>query len=142
MQQHQSIQFQDKSVLIMEDDMILTLSLELMLKRVGIQSTYRARTGEEALELVKEHSVDLVIADIYLGEGILGTKAVYIMQQTRDIPAIYITGNSDQQNRDDAARTDYIDYLVKPITSDQLYRSLGKLWTNQAAGSTSPAKAE
>ncbi|MGM0505790.1 MAG: response regulator [Bacteroidota bacterium] len=142
MQQHQSVRFPDKTVLIMEDDMILTLSLELMLKRVGIQSTYRARTGEEALELVEEHPVDLIIADIYLGEGILGTKAVYIMQQTRDIPAIYITGNSDQQNRDDADQTSYIDYLVKPITSDQLYRSLEKVWLNQAAGSGSPTETE
>lgn len=142
MQQHQSVRFSDKSVLIMEDDMILTLSLELMLKRVGVQRTFRARTGEEALELVEEYPVDLIIADIYLGEGILGTKAVYIMQQTRDIPAIYITGNSDQQNRDDAAQTNYIDYLVKPITSDQLYRSLEKLWSNEIAGSDSRAEAE
>lgn len=122
--------------------MILTLSLELMLKRVGIEKTFRARTGEEALEVVKENEIDLIIADIYLGEGILGTKAVYIMQQTRDIPAIYITGNSDQQNREDASRTNYIDYLVKPITSDQLYRSLEKVWTNQAAGGNSAAQAE
>lgn len=126
----------------MEDDMILTLSLELMLKRVGIENTHRARTGEEALELVKNHPVDLIIADIYLGEGILGTKAVYIMQQTLDIPAIYITGNSDQQNREDAAQTNYIDYLVKPITSDQLYRSLEKMWLNQATSSQSSTEAE
>lgn len=122
--------------------MILTLSLELMLKRVGIENTHRARTGEEALELVKNHPVDLIIADIYLGEGILGTKAVYIMQQTLDIPAIYITGNSDQQNREDAAQTNYIDYLVKPITSDQLYRSLEKMWLNQATSSQSSTEAE
>lgn len=122
--------------------MILTLSMELMLKRVGIQSIYRARTGEEALEVVEKYPVDLIIADIYLGEGILGTKAVYIMQQTRDIPAVYITGNSDQQNREDAARTNYIDYLVKPITSDQLYRSLEKVWANHAEGSDTRTPAE
>lgn len=116
----------------MEDDMILTLSLELMLRRAGIERMLRARTGEEAITLASEQPVDLIIADIYLGEGINGTEAVRRIQSMKQIPVIYITGNSDTQNRKEAARTDYVEYLVKPITSDQLHRSLSRVWTRNA----------
>lgn len=124
-------EYSEKRVLIMEDDMILTLSLELMLKKAGLEQIYRTRTGEEAIELARNEPLDLIVADIYLGEGILGTEAVRQIQEHADIPVIYITGNSDIQNRNDAARTHFIEYLVKPITSEQLYKSLEKVWASE-----------
>ena len=120
--------YRGKRVLIMEDDMILTLSLELMLKKAGIVEILRAKTGEEAIEISHREEPDLLIADIYLGEGINGTDAVEKIQEAREMPVIYITGNSDVQNRTAADRTRYIDYLVKPITNEQLYHSLSKVW--------------
>ncbi|MEX0890233.1 MAG: response regulator [Balneolaceae bacterium] len=131
MKMNEKREYSDKRVLIMEDDMILTLSLELMLKKAGLQQIHRTRTGEEAVELARNESLDLIVADIYLGEGILGTEAVWQIQEHADIPVIYITGNSDIQNRNDAARTHFIDYLVKPITSEQLYKSLDKVWPSE-----------
>lgn len=124
-------EYSEKRVLIMEDDMILTLSLELMLKKAGLEQIYRTRTGEEAIELARNEPLDLIVADIYLGEGVLGTEAVLQIQEHADIPVIYITGNSDIQNRNDAARTHFIEYLVKPITSEQLYKSLDKVWPSE-----------
>lgn len=120
--------YKQKRVLIMEDDLILTLSLELMLKKAGIRQLLRAETGEEAMEKVLSHDVDLIIADIYLGEGISGTEAVKKIQGKKQIPVIYITGNSDLQHRSLADETDYIDYLVKPISIDKLKNTLSRLW--------------
>jgi DNA-binding NtrC family response regulator len=120
--------YEQKRVLIMEDDLILTLSLELMLKKAGIHQLMRAETGEEAMEIVLSYDVDLIIADIYLGEGISGTEAVKKIQEKKQIPVIYITGNSDLQNRNLAAETNFIDYLVKPISKDKLKNTLARLW--------------
>lgn len=120
--------YNDKRVLIMEDDLILTLSLELMLKNAGIQQMLRAETGEDAIEKVSSDDVDLIIADIYLGEGISGTQAIMKIQEEKKIPVIYITGNSDIQNRELAEKTDFVDYLVKPISNDKLRNTLAKVW--------------
>jgi len=120
--------YPDKNVLIMEDDLLLTLSLELMLKNAGIQNMMRAETGEEAINKVKSENIDLIIADIYLGEGISGTEAVMKIQQEKKIPVIYITGNSDLQNRDFAKKTDYVEYLVKPISNEVFKKTLAKVW--------------
>lgn len=116
----------------MEDDLILTLSLELMLKNAGIQHMLRAETGEEAINMVKSDNVDLIIADIYLGEGISGTHAIMQIQKEKKIPVIYITGNSDMQNRGQAEKTDYVEYLVKPISNDKLRNTLAKVWYDSA----------
>lgn len=112
----------------MEDDLILTLSLELMLKNAGIQQMIRAETGEEAIDKVKSNDVDLIIADIYLGEGISGTQAIMKIQKEKKIPVIYITGNSDIQNKELAEKTHFVDYLVKPISNDKLRNTLAKVW--------------
>jgi two-component system, response regulator PdtaR len=120
--------YPDKNVLIMEDDLLLTLSLELMLKNAGIQNMMRAETGEEAINKVKSGKIDLIIADIYLGEGISGTEAVMKIQEEKKIPVIYITGNSDLQNRDFAKKTDYVEYLVKPISNEVFKKTLAKVW--------------
>lgn len=122
--------YPDKNVLIMEDDLLLTLSLELMLKNAGIQNMMRAETGEEAINKVKSENIDLIIADIYLGEGISGTEAVMRIQEEKKIPVIYITGNSDLQNRDFAKKTDYVEYLVKPISNEVFKKTLAKVWAD------------
>lgn len=117
-----------KRVLIMEDDLILTLSLELMLRKAGVEHMERAETGEEAIEKVENEEIDLIIADIYLGEGISGTEAIRRIQSRKAIPVIYITGNSDDQNRSRAEMTEYVDYLVKPISNDKLRKTLERVW--------------
>jgi len=112
----------------MEDDLILTLSLELMLRKAGVEYMERAETGEEAIEKAENEDIDLIIADIYLGEGISGTEAIRKIQSSKPIPVIYITGNSDEHNRSRAEKTEYIDYLVKPISNDKLRKTLERVW--------------
>jgi DNA-binding NtrC family response regulator len=127
--ENENNRFADKKVLIMEDDLLLTLSLELMLKSAGVKQMERAETGEEAIEIIKSDDIDLIIADIYLGPGISGTEAIIKIQEEKKIPVIYITGNSDIQNRDLAKKTDYVEYLVKPISNDVFKKTLAKVWS-------------
>lgn len=120
--------YSDLTVMIIEDDLILTLSLELVLKKIGFDKFIRADTGEMAVELAMECKPDLLLVDIYLGPGITGVDAVKQIQDKMDIPVIYITGNSDEKNKSKAGTTDHYDYLIKPITSGDIQRSIGKIW--------------
>ena len=63
-------------VLIIEDDMILALSLEIMLKRIGYKEVKKAHTGEKALETIVDFEPDLMLVDIFLGAGISGIDVV------------------------------------------------------------------
>jgi two-component system, response regulator PdtaR len=113
-------------VLIIEDDMILALSLEIMLKKLGYTQVKKAHTGEKALETLVEFKPDLMLVDIFLGVGISGIDVVKKIQQKEEIPVIYITGNSDDYHRSLASETDYVSYLVKPITFTELKKALEK----------------
>lgn len=111
-------------VLIIEDDMILALSLEIMLKKLGYTEVRKARAGESALEIMVDYKPDLMLVDIILGIGISGIDVVKKIQEKESIPVIYITGNSDDYHRNLAANTDHISYLIKPITFTELKKAL------------------
>jgi len=113
----------NKKILIIEDDLILSLSLEMMLKRIGFTHIEKAETGEEALEILEQFNPDLLLVDIQLGVGITGIETVRKIQSSRSIPALYITGNSDTFFRAQAEETEFLDYLIKPIT----YRELNEV---------------
>lgn len=126
--------FKNLHALIIEDDLILTLSLELMLKKMGFTSFQRAESGEAAIECVNNHKPDLMLVDIYLGPGISGIEAVKRIQEKDPIPVIYITGNSDEQHRELARQTDYEEYLVKPVTFSQVRTTIGKIASKRLNG--------
>jgi DNA-binding response OmpR family regulator len=111
-------------VLIIEDDMILALSLEIMLKKLGYAEVRKAHTGESALEIMVNYKPDLMLVDIFLGVGISGIDVVKKIQGKENIPVIYITGNSDDYHRNLASNTDYLSYLIKPITFTELKKAL------------------
>ena len=107
-------------ILIIEDDLILALSTEMMLKKLGYNEVYKATTGEEAVVIADEKKPDLLLVDIQLGPGITGVDAVKQIQRKRNVPALYITGNSDKINKNLADQTYYLEYMVKPITFTEL----------------------
>lgn len=72
-----------KKNLIIEDDLILSLSLEIMLKRIGFTDIEKAETGEEAIEIIKTFTPDILLVDIQLGTGISGIVAVNIIQSKK-----------------------------------------------------------
>lgn len=113
-------------VLIIEDNVILALSLEIMLKKLGYTYIRKAHSGEKALETMVDFKPDLMLVDILLGEGISGIDVVRKIQEKENISVIYITGNSDNYHRNLADETDYLSYLVKPITFNELKKALEK----------------
>lgn len=114
-------------VLIIEDDLILALSLEIMLKKMGFVMIHKTHTGEKALEVLVDFEPDLLLVDIFLGAGISGVDVVKKIQSNKDIPVIYITGNSDDYHRNLASETNHSGYLVKPVTYNELKNTLEKV---------------
>lgn len=111
-------------VLIVEDDMIISLVIERMMSKLGYEVSAKATSGEDAIQLAKKYRPDLILMDIRLNGEIDGIEAMRQIKSETDIPVIYITGNTDKQNRERAAETDYVAFLTKPITMNALKRSI------------------
>lgn len=108
------------NVLIVEDDRLISLMLTKMVTKMGHDVTDVHAMGEDALSTVRNKKVDLILMDIMLEGEIDGIETMHSIQESQTIPVIYITGNSDDSTRERAAKTNYLAYLVKPITFTQL----------------------
>jgi len=115
-----------RTVIIVEDDLILNLLYESYLERLGFETEGELVYGKTAIETAKNLNPDLIIMDISLEGDIDGIDAMLEIRKFSDTPVIYITGNSDPYHIDRAAETDYLDYLTKPIEFDDLKKAVEK----------------
>src|SRR3978361_2280682 len=89
------------SFLLVDDLDENLLSLEALLRRDEL-AILKARSGDEALELLLRNDVALALIDVQM-PGLNGFELAELMrgnERTRRIPIIFVTaGNSDRQRR-------------------------------------------
>ena len=116
------------NILVVEDDKVLSLLLTRMIERTGHAVIDSAVAGSEAIQKVEKLSPDLILMDIMLEDNIDGIDAMLEIRKRNFVtPVIYITGNSDIYNRERAKKTNYVEYLVKPISYDLLKETINKV---------------
>lgn len=113
-----------KTVMIVEDDLILNLLYESYLEKLGYTAKGELVYGKTAVEVAKRIKPDLILMDITLEGSMDGIEAMKEIRKFSNVPVIYITGNSDPFHSQRAKETNYIDYLVKPIEFSDLKASL------------------
>lgn len=113
-----------RKILIVEDEMIIALMIEQMVERLGHIVVDKVSTGEAAIEAALSSSPDLILMDIRLQGEIDGIEAMNRIGKKQKIPVIYITGNTDEIGKGRLKKSDYIDFLSKPISYHDLNRSV------------------
>jgi len=110
-------------VLIVEDEMIISLLIERMVTNLGHEVVDKVTSGEDAITTAKENDIDLILMDIRLQGELDGVEAMLKIREIKNTPVIYISGNTDAVHREKIEQTDYIEFLSKPITLSELDRS-------------------
>ncbi|HZT44366.1 MAG TPA: response regulator [Chthonomonadaceae bacterium] len=111
----------DKRVVIAEDEGIICMQLDRLLKRAGLQVVGKAGNGQQAVEIVLRERPDIVLMDIRmpLMDGMQAAER--ILQEYR--PCImFVTAFTHFQEQ--ARQIDACGYLVKPVTSENLLPAL------------------
>ncbi len=105
------------SFLLVDDLEENLLSLEALLRRDNIL-LLKARSGDEALELLLKHEVALALIDVQM-PGLDGFELAELMrgnERTRSIPIIFVTaGIADNQRRFRGYEAGAVDFIQKPI---------------------------
>lgn len=105
------------------------LALEALLKSEGVVCL-KARSGDEALELLLVHDVALALLDVQM-PGMDGFQLAEFMRgnmNVRHIPIIFVTaGSADLQRRFRGYEAGAVDFIQKPIEADIL-RSKAKVF--------------
>jgi DNA-binding response OmpR family regulator len=120
-------------VLIVEDDLMLADFSEEILVEHGYEVSGIARTVTEAVALARRCTPDLVILDLRLADGGLGTEVVAQLSPSGRPGILYVTGNMSQLALTSA---DGDACLSKPYRSMDLLRSLEIVAEIVATGKT------
>lgn len=113
-----------KRTALLVDDVHINLTvLRLTLEKYNC-SCLLAHSMAEALDLLREHQPDLIMTDIWLGEGTGVDLAAQIRQQPggNDVPIIAVT--ADVEVRENFDLSDFNGVIIKPCTLEQLLQVL------------------
>ena len=116
-----------KQVLIVEDDLILSLQLEMQIKLMGYEIAGKANNATDAIEMIKEKNPDLVLMDIILAGEMDGVDAISTIRDFSDVPVLYLTGNGDEQTRRRAHASRPVAYIVKPVDMLLLKKTINEI---------------
>lgn len=109
-------------ILLIEDEKIISRSLESILVKLGYEIVGIAETAEEAYAIALNNPLDLVVSDIQLRGLIDGIEVASIFQNTYNIPIIFMTAfNDDLKIKRASSLANMVGYLVKPIRVDELH---------------------
>lgn len=104
-------------VLIVDDEPVNRLVLARMVEHLGSQCI-EAASGAEALEVLRQQPVDLVLMDIQMPK-MSGIETVELLRAdsgpNRDIPVVAVTGDTTRSRRD-YLQLGFDDYANKPIS--------------------------
>jgi CheY-like chemotaxis protein len=106
---------QTYSILITDDDPVARETLREIVAPQGYR-TLMAESGEEALDLVREHEVHLALMDMHLPR-LSGLETLALVRQIRGtIPAILITADQDDNLMRRALSEHAFCVLAKPVS--------------------------
>lgn len=78
-----------------------------------------AKSGEEALELIRNERPDLILLDVNM-PGITGFETCAEIRRTSDIPIIMLTVRNTERDKVRALDAGADDYVVKPFGAEEL----------------------
>ncbi len=106
-------------ILVIDDEDSMCNFMEIMLGKEGyeVETTISAK---KAINLLKEHNYDLVIADLNMPEmsGIDVLKEVRTFKQEQDL--IVVTAYASVDTAIEAMKEGAVDYITKPFKVDEI----------------------
>lgn len=105
-------------ILAVDDEPQIRRVLRTTLSTQGYE-VFEARTGEEALDSVREHRFDLVLLDMNM-PGVGGLEACREIRRGSDVAIIMLTVRNSEQDKVTALDAGADDYITKPFGMPEL----------------------
>ena len=106
-------------ILVVDDNQKIRRLIDIYLRREGF-STLLAETGEQALHLLGEQAVDLMIVDIMM-PGMDGYALVRQLRENRmEIPVLMATAKTEFVDKKEGFEAGADDYMTKPVDLEEL----------------------
>src|SRR5579863_1511634 len=131
-----------KQVLIVDDEPNLRKILSAQLGRDGYD-VLTAEDGDQGLQLLKEHHIDLVITDLKMPKVDGMTLLKKALEEEPELPVVLITAHGSIDTAVEALKSGAFDFVTKPFDKDEVRQIVAKaLKTRELRGAdatSSPA---
>jgi YesN/AraC family two-component response regulator len=118
-------------LLIVEDNLELLMLMQQLLKTN--YHVYIARNGSEAMKVIQEKELDLIISDVMMPEmnGIELTKTIKADPNFNHLPIILLTAKTQEEDEKEALQTGADEYLRKPFRLGDLKLRIDNIIENR-----------
>lgn len=123
------------NILVVDDDKEIVNAISIYLSKEGYQ-ILKAYNGREALKVVKENEIHLILLDIMMPE-LDGLSVANMIRATKSIPIIMLSAKSEDYDKIEGLNQGADDYITKPFNPLELiarvnsqirrYTSLGSI---------------
>ncbi|MDY6791050.1 MAG: diguanylate cyclase [Thermodesulfobacteriota bacterium] len=112
-------------ILIVDDDSSVRNPMSEFVRLSGYNS-FEASSAEEAIDILKTNTIQVVITDIMLPE-MSGFELTELIIKEYDSDVIIITGYSDIYSYEEAIKAGASDFIIKPVRFEELLLRLQKV---------------
>lgn len=106
------------NILVCDDDKEIVEAIEIYLKQENYQ-IYKAYDGEEALKILKEEEIHLLIIDVMMPK-LDGIRATLKIREESSIPIIILSAKSEDTDKILGLNVGADDYITKPFNPLEL----------------------
>ncbi len=109
-----------KTTILAVDD--TEMNLDILMGILKKYDVIPALSGQEALEILQEEEVDLILLDIVMPEmdGFEVCRRIKADERIRDIPVMFITVKTSEQDIKQCFELGIVDYVAKPFNPIEL----------------------
>jgi two-component system, cell cycle response regulator len=110
-------------LLIVDDSITVRTAIRKALEPTRLFARYvEARNGNEALELLGQHPVDVIVCDLVMPDldGFALLQIIKANPRTADIPVLMLTGQESVEKKVAGLELGASDYVTKPFAKDEL----------------------
>lgn len=122
-----------KTILVVEDDKEVREMIKIMLEVAGGYKVVTASNGKEGVKKANMVKPALVLLDIKMPE-MDGLRTLELLKEcttTKMIPVVILTGHDEEAFKLKTGKLQAADYLLKPITADELVARIEKALKEQ-----------
>lgn len=121
----QDLSNNDIHILIVDDDVTVRYLMNEFMQTLGYNS-HMADSGEEALEKLRNRSMDVVITDIMM-PGMDGLELTEMIRQKYNSEIIVMTGYSGDYSYEEVINKGASDFVFKPVRFEELLLRLKRV---------------
>jgi DNA-binding LytR/AlgR family response regulator len=114
-------------IYLVEDEPLIAITIETALKKQGFVICGDADNVDDAIQEIEKQHPDLVLVDINL-EGIKDGIDLALYLDSKNIPYLYLTSQTDPETIARVKKTAPLGYIVKPFTETSLRSNIEIAW--------------